>query len=567
MADIVSIIYNQETKIVSIEIIGSNNGNVDLSGYAQLDSNNKVTAVNSRPSQVSYNAANAVMTFTWADGSTQNVDLPIENLFQNASYDSGTRDLTITTNGGGTINIPLDDLMDLPEIVLSNSSNPSTTPSNVQKIYLRQDTGAMWSNVAGAWVVLPTVDLTPYALKENTGLQSMLDAADILNNFQEFLSYTPTFTGFTQSWLARNARVGRTITSNKCKTGDAVLAIDLANPSNGEGGDQLVYTTSLPQPNVNKSTPSGINGDNVVYYEQDGGFVRILNVLNAQLGMKTPINPTKPAPFEYMHVVRINKGIVPYESIISGTFGLKYEGGNNWKIYSSLSGNDNFQDLTWNVQPFLDKIIILHFNFLTSTTMQFRISHPSVGNYYQENANWNTTFTVNKALNNIVIGTNSHPIIADHFAGVLKSNGSFTANERNANIAEMLKLFPIDKTNPRPYFAPTLSYASNIFTLNLNTKENAFPAIPITDLKIRWWKYVKNGPNNNGIDDRVLMQEYAYGQFVFADNGATGNPLTYNRLTAALPTDGANKADIVCDVVYKFGVNYPFVTIPFGSYS
>ncbi len=160
MADIVSVIYNQETKIVSIEIIGNTGGNVDLSGYAQLDSNNKVTAVNSRPSQVSYNATNAVMTFTWADNSTQNVDLPIENLFQNASYDSGTRDLTLTTNGGGTIIIPLDDLVDLPEIVLSSSSNPSTNPTDGQKIFLRQDTGAIWSNIAGAWVQLPTVDIS-----------------------------------------------------------------------------------------------------------------------------------------------------------------------------------------------------------------------------------------------------------------------------------------------------------------------------------------------------------------------------------------------------------------------
>jgi len=210
MADIVSIIYNQETKIVSIEIIGNTGANVDLSGYAQLDSNNKVTAINSRPSQVSYNATNAVMTFTWADNSTQNVDLPIENLFQNASYDSGTRDLTITTNGGGTITIPLDDLMDLPEIFLSASSNPSTAPSTGQKIYLRQDTGAMWSNVAGAWVALPTIDLTPYAPVNNptfTGAVTLAQNATSLLQAVTLQQARAEQTGFNRILLFGDSRV------------------------------------------------------------------------------------------------------------------------------------------------------------------------------------------------------------------------------------------------------------------------------------------------------------------------------------------------------------------------
>ncbi len=120
-------------------------------GYAGLDSGSKVPATNSRASNVTYNATNGTLTFTWADGSSQNIDLPIENLLQSASYNSSTQTLTVTTNGGGTIDISLATLVDLPEVVLSASSNPSVAPSTGQKLYIRQDNGAYWSNVGGAW--------------------------------------------------------------------------------------------------------------------------------------------------------------------------------------------------------------------------------------------------------------------------------------------------------------------------------------------------------------------------------------------------------------------------------
>lgn len=401
----------------------------------------------------------------------------------------------------------------------------------------------------------------------NQSLIESISASDLTFNYQNYLGYAPTFQGATQFWLAKNARVGRTISSDKCNSGDSVLAIDLGNPSNGEGGDQLIYSNSGQQPSTQK-TPAGTNGSNIIYYRHDGGFVRILNTLNNQLGFKTAINPVKNAPFEYMTAVRINKGIVNYESITSGTFGIKYEGGSTTKIYSNYSGSDSFQTITWNPTSLLDQIIILHFNMTSPTTMSFRISHPSVGDYYQGNANWDVTFPTNKPLQNIVIGTSSHPIIADHFGGVLKSNGSFTTNERAANIAEFKKLFPIDKVYNLPFAQPTLSYASNLFTLALNFKTNAYPldAIDNSKLLIRWFKYVKTGlPGANAIDDRVLMQEWSYGQFTFKDAGYTGNPLTYNRQLANLPTD-ATKADIVCDVRYFDGYEYPFVTAPFGSY-
>lgn len=120
-------------------------------GYAPLDASSKLPAVNSRPSNVSYNNVNGILSFTWADGSTQAIDLPIENLLQSASYNSTTQTLTVTTNGGGTIDISLATLVDLPEIVLSQNTDPSSTPTTGQKLFIRQDNGAYWTNLAGVW--------------------------------------------------------------------------------------------------------------------------------------------------------------------------------------------------------------------------------------------------------------------------------------------------------------------------------------------------------------------------------------------------------------------------------
>lgn len=383
---------------------------------------------------------------------------------------------------------------------------------------------------------------------------------------QVYLDYIPSFSGHTQYWLAKNSRTGRTTTSTPSYNGSAVLGINF-NVTSGEGGDQLIYSASGEQPNINLATPCGLLGNSVMYYKYDGGFVRILNTLNSQLGMKTPYNPVKNAPFEYMHVIRLNKGIVAYESVISGSFGLKYLGGSSWQLYSSYQGNDHFQSITWNASTLLDKIIILHFNMTSPTTMSFRISHPSVGDYYQGNSNWDVTFPVAKPLQNVVLGTTSHPIIADHFGGVIKSNGSFTSEERATNIAELKKLFPIKRNKyTKAYLAPTISYASNIFTLNPNYVQNGSPySFNISNMRIRWWQYFKNNGVGSAIDNRLLMQSTDGNTYLYQDAGYTGNPLTYNRLAAGLVTNG-NKADIVVEITDKNGYIAPFVTIPFGSY-
>ena len=101
---------------------------------------------------ISYNSTTGVITYTDTEGTQSTIDLPVENLFQNASYDSGTQILTLTTNGGGTITVDLATLVDLPEIVLSDNSNPGGTPSTGQKVYFRADNGSVWIASAGAWV-------------------------------------------------------------------------------------------------------------------------------------------------------------------------------------------------------------------------------------------------------------------------------------------------------------------------------------------------------------------------------------------------------------------------------
>jgi hypothetical protein len=111
----------------------------------------KVPQSQSQGSNLTYNSVNGVITLTDPAGVNHTIDLPIENLFQNAGYDSGTRSLTLTTNGGGTIVVPLSDLVDLPEIVVSANANPVAVPTTGQRLYLRSDNGSYWIAAAGAW--------------------------------------------------------------------------------------------------------------------------------------------------------------------------------------------------------------------------------------------------------------------------------------------------------------------------------------------------------------------------------------------------------------------------------
>jgi len=121
------------------------------SGVASLDSAAKVPAAQLRPSNCTYNATTGVFAFTWADGSTQTVDTPVEQLFQAASYSSATKLVTFTLSSGSTLTIDLATLVDLPEIAVATTV-PSGVPTAGQKLYLRSDTGEYWINSGSAWV-------------------------------------------------------------------------------------------------------------------------------------------------------------------------------------------------------------------------------------------------------------------------------------------------------------------------------------------------------------------------------------------------------------------------------
>lgn len=128
----------------------------------------KVPQNQSQPSTLMYNPTNGVITLTDATGTDTQIDLPIENLFNNASYNSATQILTLTTVNGGTVNINLSTLVDLPEIVISNNSNPGVVPSTNQKLYFRSDNGSYWVSNGTAWVgpyvnlVLGETSITAY---------------------------------------------------------------------------------------------------------------------------------------------------------------------------------------------------------------------------------------------------------------------------------------------------------------------------------------------------------------------------------------------------------------------
>ena len=119
-------------------------------GVATLDKTGKVSVTQTRPSNVSYDGNTGTFTFTWANGSIQSINTPIESVFQNVNYDSDTKTVVFTLSNGRVATIALTDLVDLPEIKLS-TQNPATNPTSGQKLYIRTDTGEYWTNIDNTW--------------------------------------------------------------------------------------------------------------------------------------------------------------------------------------------------------------------------------------------------------------------------------------------------------------------------------------------------------------------------------------------------------------------------------
>ncbi len=119
-------------------------------GVAALDSSGRVPAAQSRPSSVSYNSSLGQFTFTWADGSSQTIDTPIENLFQSVAYNPSTQVVTFTLASGSTTTIDLSSLVDLPEVEISNQA-PVASPSSGRRVFFNSTSGEYWLNVSSAW--------------------------------------------------------------------------------------------------------------------------------------------------------------------------------------------------------------------------------------------------------------------------------------------------------------------------------------------------------------------------------------------------------------------------------
>ena len=132
------------------QALTADGGVIDLNTKADLVGG-KVPTSQSQPSTMVMNNSTYVITFTDATGTVQTIDLPLESLFKDANYNSSTKSLIVTLQDGTTRTIPLTDLVDLPEIVLT-TTNPAVTPTTGQKVYFNTDLGKVWFNVSGAWV-------------------------------------------------------------------------------------------------------------------------------------------------------------------------------------------------------------------------------------------------------------------------------------------------------------------------------------------------------------------------------------------------------------------------------
>lgn len=155
-------LFQQTATITQLNQKANKDGsNIDVAAYKFIlgitDPNLKADLVGgkvpknqSQPSTMVMNNSTYVITFTDATGAVQTIDLPLESLFKDANYDEQTKSLIITLDNGTTKSIPLTDLVDLPEIVLS-ATNPAVTPTSGQKVYFNTSSGKAWFNVGGAW--------------------------------------------------------------------------------------------------------------------------------------------------------------------------------------------------------------------------------------------------------------------------------------------------------------------------------------------------------------------------------------------------------------------------------
>lgn len=161
----------------------------------------KVLKSQSQPSTMVMNNSTYVITFTDATGVVQTIDLPLESLFKDANYDEQTKSLIITLDNGTTKSIPLTNLVDLPEIVLS-ATNPAVTPTSGQKVYFNTSSSQIWFNVNNQWIAGNSSLAETTSAVTSTTTVGAINAGDIIpsgTNIQELTelllnkTFYPTF--------------------------------------------------------------------------------------------------------------------------------------------------------------------------------------------------------------------------------------------------------------------------------------------------------------------------------------------------------------------------------------
>ena len=199
------LILNLQTDLTTKLDKGTYTGDVsDLKSLidtkADLDGG-KVPKAQSQPSTMVMNNSTYVITFTDATGAVQTIDLPLESLFKDANYNSSTKSLIITLQDGTTRTIPLSDLVDLPEIVLS-TSNPAVTPTTGQKVYFNTSSGKVWFNAGGNWsggyslINTITTDVTSTTTVGAINAGDIIPAGTTIQELTELLlnkTFYPTF--------------------------------------------------------------------------------------------------------------------------------------------------------------------------------------------------------------------------------------------------------------------------------------------------------------------------------------------------------------------------------------
>ena len=102
---------------------------------------------------VSYSGQDGKLTFTFGDGSTQTIDLPLELLIQSGHYDAESESIVLTLANGDALTIPVSDLIDTytaDEKTLTQTGNTFSVKDGVFATEAPAD-GALYARTNGAW--------------------------------------------------------------------------------------------------------------------------------------------------------------------------------------------------------------------------------------------------------------------------------------------------------------------------------------------------------------------------------------------------------------------------------